>query len=257
MPFPIIPILAGLSFAGSMFNAVADRKQSKSNTTRTIDANKEMAQYQYQQEMEQLKYMNEYNAPINQRKRLEEANLNPALMYKSAPQNVQTQMAKYQRPDLEYNTQALNMPNPLSVLSEFSDIKIKHAQTNNLLAQNENIYADTALKAATKGLQIAQGAKTRAEAEIAETMKEYSMDIIRSRADKAKQEYATEVYKTENLMQDMRNKRTSNALQKADLQLRKEGIYPGDPMYIRLLLQNTAVEKYIKQMLYNIENQAR
>ena len=50
---------------------------------RTNRANMKLAQYQYEKNLEMWNRENEYNTPANQRKRMEAAGLNPALMYGS------------------------------------------------------------------------------------------------------------------------------------------------------------------------------
>lgn len=91
---------------------------------------REMADTQYQRDVEMWNRMNEYNTPENQRKRLEEANLNPALMYKSMPQNVATQMPKTQK----YDTPVAqwNPLNGIQMLSGYQDVKIKKGQEESI-----------------------------------------------------------------------------------------------------------------------------
>lgn len=65
------PFLAqGLDMLGNVFGA--KRQQA---------ANMEIAQYQHDRDWDMLQYQLQYNTPANQRKRMEEAGLNPALMY--------------------------------------------------------------------------------------------------------------------------------------------------------------------------------
>ena len=98
-------VAAGTGIAGSLINLRTNRlarEQSVENQNKSIIANRQQSMLDFALQNRQIQKMNEYNAPVNQVKRLEDANLNPALMYKGAPQNVQTQMAKYNRPEQNF-----------------------------------------------------------------------------------------------------------------------------------------------------------
>lgn len=240
--------MAPAATAGSgLFGSWIASNRSKKNTEKTIEANKELAQYQYEQEQQQLEYMNKYNLPANQKQRLIDAHLNPALMYNSAPQNVQTQLAKYDRPNLDYSgIKPIEIPNPARVLTETQDVRIKQAQTNNLLAQRENIEMDTALKAVTKGKQLADTAKTRLDTEIADELKKYTYEYAKENTWKKSHERVNEAARNQGILTENENKRLDMLMKQEDLNLRKQGIYPGDPMYIRMLMKNKEIQKIME-----------
>lgn len=230
-PAAVMAISGGVGGTSDFLNAYFARKQSAENVDKTIKANKELAQYQYQQEMSQLNYMNEYNRPVNQKQRLVEAGLNPALMYKGAPQNVQTQMAKYQRPDVNYESvRPIEVPNPLSKIQEYFDVRVKQAQSNNLLAQKENIEMDTLLKAA-------QGAKASQETKVSKELNRYAAEMAQENLWIRGQERVNKAAEEQILNANVRTAQSEATLRALDVKLRAKGIYPGDPMYIRMLLQ--------------------
>lgn len=74
MPIPfaaLVPFIAqGINIAG---NAIGANRQEK--------ANKELAAYQYDRNLEMMHYQNIYNSPRNQMARFKEAGLNPNLVY--------------------------------------------------------------------------------------------------------------------------------------------------------------------------------
>lgn len=247
----LAPLLgAGLSGGSSVLNNILGMKQSALNTGATIKHQTALAKYAYGQEMEQLKYMNEYNTPANQKQRLIDANLNPALMYKGQPQNTQTMIPRYQAPDVDYSgRKPMQVPDVGSLYMQYQDFRIKDAQTNNLKAQNDNIQMDTALKAATKGTQLANTAKSQFDLELAKEMKKYSLDIMETSTFRAWSDYLNSVQDWNVKQQDIDIKKLERQLKSADLKLRSKGVYPGDPVYLRTLLMNVpGLADYFKNL---------
>lgn len=84
---------AGAGVLGNIFNLAG---QSQYNT-----ANMELAQYQYEKNLEMWHRQNEYNLPINQIARLRQAGLNPVLaMSNGQTQNVSAPPPQYNKPEL-------------------------------------------------------------------------------------------------------------------------------------------------------------
>ena len=78
------------------------------NTNKTINAQKELAKYAYQKDLEMWQRSNEYNSPAQQMQRLKAANLNPSLVYGSGGvtgNTVAPSMPKYQMYDTTYRYQ--------------------------------------------------------------------------------------------------------------------------------------------------------
>lgn len=141
----MIELLAGLGQSG--LNAAI----SKYNTDATIKANKQMAQFAYQKDLEMWNRMNEYNLPSAQMQRLKSAGLNPAMMYGhgSSVGNTTSQMPKYNAPDLKFDYQP---PQIGDMIQQYQDLSMRQAQVNNVKATTESIQADTANKMIQLGI---------------------------------------------------------------------------------------------------------
>lgn len=72
---------AGVQAAGSIGSGLLTLIGNKRRSERALKQNKELMQYQYDQNLEQWKAENEYNSPAAQMQRLKEAGLNPNLVY--------------------------------------------------------------------------------------------------------------------------------------------------------------------------------
>lgn len=93
-------IIGGLlGYTGSIIGAAAQQGAVEM----TNKAQKELAQYSFEQQREMIREQNEYNSPLNQMKRYEEAGLNPNLIYGNGASSagLQTETAKYHAPDLK------------------------------------------------------------------------------------------------------------------------------------------------------------
>lgn len=133
-------ISGGTNLVSNLFNIGQAKKERKFQ--------REMAEYSYQKDVDMWNMQNEYNTPAKQRERMEAANMNPALMYKGAPQNTAQAMPKYQK--YETPTAPMQLPNVLDTLSQFMDIKIKKGQEEAIKEDVEtkrtnNAYLDNSL----------------------------------------------------------------------------------------------------------------
>lgn len=161
----LAPIIAGGS---SLLDSIMNQIFAKRNTDRTIRANKQLANYQYQQDLKMANAANQfnidmwnrqnvYNSPAEQMKRLQQAGLNPNLVYGSG--NVggnvtsgppRSEVAKYQKPTVKYNYQP---PQTAPAIQSYFDARVKQAQTNNLNATTLLTDAKTVNEATrTKGI---------------------------------------------------------------------------------------------------------
>jgi len=123
-------ISSGTGLIGSIAQAIQarkDRKQSVENQNRTIQANKEMAEYAYSKDLEMWNRQNQYNNPANQMQRLKDAGINPVLAFGKSDigGNTSGQMPKYNAPRIDYNAKA---PQIAGVLSAFQDFSMRSAQ---------------------------------------------------------------------------------------------------------------------------------
>lgn len=267
MPFPIAAAISGgAQLAGAGLNALATGRQNK----RSRQFSREMYQRQYDDTVAFWNMQNEYNSPQQQMKRLQDAGLNPALMYgKAASPGVagpmktpDVQAPQFRTPDLS------GVQNSgLAFMNALYDFDIKQAQLDNLKTDNTIKVQDAALRAA----QV-MATKTGTEREVfdltlAKDLRSNSMDVakeelrkLRNEADfsfdenqrKAAmnasnlKEAATRIIKMEmdtavskqqrqNMKQILKNLRTDNKLKELDYELWKEGISRNDPLWMRVL----------------------
>lgn len=201
---------------------------------------------------------NMYNHPTAQRERLKEAGLNPNLIYGTSPSSAVGSSS----PLPPAKAAPYQFENPLKDISLYADFDLKEAQTDNVLEQSRVYTQDVALKAAQTAKTLSEGASAKVKAEIDSELKQTSMDIARqglrnqeldsiskeldnqfkdeSLKDRLKNifydaQLAEEKIKTQS--QDTRLRSAQAKIQELDIQLRKLGIMPNDPMYARILGQ--------------------
>lgn len=131
---------AGSAASGilSIFNQMYQRKTDRLNAQRQNVYNREMAEYQYNKDLEMWNRANEYNLPGNQMARLKEAGLNPNLIYGGAPSNAAVgQLPKYNAP--EWVPEQVAPMNLAQVLDAYQNFEMKQAQIDNLKAERRVI----------------------------------------------------------------------------------------------------------------------
>jgi len=133
---PLGGILGALAMAYGVYQG--SRNQDKQNR-----ANRELAQYQYDRELDMWNRMNEYNSPLSQMGRYQAAGLNPNLIYGSGSASAgnATQLPKYQAPQLSYNFNPAEQI--MNSISQYQDFQVRQAQIDNVKAQTENTRART------------------------------------------------------------------------------------------------------------------
>lgn len=140
-------IAAGATPIAALVGSFLGYRSARKNTERSIAANRELAEYQYQRDLEMWNRQNEYNNPANQMARLKAAGLNPNMVYGSgnAAGNVSSQLPKYNAPEVDYRgiPPVLDIPQALSF---YQDMRLRQAQTDNVQAQTDNTRARTAIE---------------------------------------------------------------------------------------------------------------
>lgn len=123
--------------ATGVFNWISGSRQQR----RQNAANMKMAEYQNQKNIEFWQMNNEYNTPQMQKMRLEEAGLNPNLVYgNGSVQNTAQPIAKAERPEQGVYRPQVDIMN---VLGYIQDLKQKQAQTDLIKAQTDNVHQKT------------------------------------------------------------------------------------------------------------------
>lgn len=136
-------ISGGSMLAQQGLNAATANVRSKKQYKWT----KKLSDYTYSKDLESWNRQNEYNLPINQMQRLDEAGLNPNLMYGTGQgANVAKEMPKYNAPSVNYDLQPVNM---MQILSAFQDIKVKQAQADNIAEQTKTRKLENDVKVST------------------------------------------------------------------------------------------------------------
>lgn len=260
MPGPLlVPLIAaGAQLVGQGINAMTTSQANKEQ----LAYNREMYDKQRADALADWTMQNEYNSPQAQMQRFKDAGLNPNLIYgqmtnspvvrTSSPQSYTPNVARVDLGSVA-NT----------ALASYFDTQLKQAQVNNLKAQNSNILQDTLLKAANV---LAVGTNNAIKQTELANLQTYSADAAReslrslelSNKGKLQDIEIKEIMKAPNLqtaLQNIKNLQSTNEetrvriqnllntgkLQDLDIQLKKNGIQPGDPMYLRManqLLQN-------------------
>lgn len=219
----------------------ADRNQINRNIERTIAANKEQALLEYYLQRKELKYMNQYNTPINQRLRLEEANLNPALMYKTAPQNVQTQLPKYQRPEIEYKKRAMQLPDVGNFIGSYQDVRMKNKQINMMEdIQREKTYDSLAAwyEAESKLLNLNVQHGLMGTEDKANYVASFQRQAMELRNEKLKADIETTKAGKQLRVLEQEMKRE-------ELELRRQGMSYNDNLLLRQLVKTGIWEKIL------------
>ena len=146
MPVPVIPLVAG---AAALFQSFLGGRQSRKNVRDTNRANRELAEYQYQQERKQMRELLEYNTPLNQMKRYEQAGLNPNLIYSQGNPGNQATIPKYEAPEQSYHERTVPI-NIAQTISQYQDFELKQAQINNVEAVAAQNQINAAIAGATR-----------------------------------------------------------------------------------------------------------
>jgi hypothetical protein len=266
-------LTAGISALSGGAQAVATGKQNKKSRqfSRETYAKTKADNIQF------WNMQNEYNSPQKQMERLKAAGLNPNMVYDKggaiqAAGNIASpdvQSAQFRTPDFT------QISNPIQ---GYFDTKIKQAQYDNLKAANTTMQQEALLKAAetlritasTKGQSIAnllaetnfqysvEGARLANEATRANTqftldsntraqiMQGKSMELIAQDILLRKQQTANTAAERANIRQQLNNLKKDELLKDFDINLRKMGINPTDPTWMRIATQ--ALQPYIEQV---------
>lgn len=148
MNIPIVSaaIGAGGGILGSIFGGIFGNKaQSDANATNlqiareTNQANRELAEYSYSQQLEQWHRQNQYNLPVNQMQRYADAGLNPNLIYGQGSNGNATSSPTYPTPTMRAATVAPVNSFANSVRGMFGELGQMVSTYNNLRIQESEI----------------------------------------------------------------------------------------------------------------------
>lgn len=134
-------IQGGSGLVGSVFNYFGQKRQGRLNRLHQQN----MANDAYSKDVEMWNMQNEYNKPVNQMKRFEEAGLNPNLIYgKGTPGNAQD-APKYNVPKSDYPFQGINTQIP-NIINQYQDYRLKKAEGDKIAEITANVALDNSRK---------------------------------------------------------------------------------------------------------------
>lgn len=265
-PVTTAALMAGAQLAGQGINAMAQGKMNK----KTRQWNEKMYATQRQHSLQDWTMQNEYNSPEAQMRRLKMAGLNPNLVYGKGADNISGTVRSAdagswnpQAPKFELGAAAQ------SGLSAYYDTEMKKAQIDNLKTQNTAIANEAILKAAqteatmqgtatskfdlglkselrqvsldaaiqnlrklTTDIDISLRGDERAAAQNAVSVSEAAERILSLREQRAKT-----IVEKEQIRAQINNLKNDSELKQLDINLKKMGLQPGDPMILRAAAQ--------------------
>lgn len=246
MPLPAAAIIgAGATLAGSIFNAGSTARENRKN--------REYAQQQYQREkadsLEFWEKQNSYNSPQQQMARLKDAKLNPHLVYGngSAVNTASAPATPHAQP---YKGEAPQIDTPEVVNSYFN------AQTNQQVLSNQKLQGDLLkMEALVKEAQIkntnantlktiegtnqSQGSYPLRQAKLQHDVTNAYNAIARGLATNEAIQLDNKMRPIQMAGQKITNQgnQLQNGLREIELGMRKQGLNPNDPAWMRILFQ--------------------
>lgn len=263
MAAPIVPIAAAAaSVIGSGTQAYAQGRMNK----KTREWNEKMYQ---QQNIDNEKYwhmQNEYNSPRAQMQRFQEAGLNKNLIYGQGDNGNSGNLGAPSPQSWSPESPLKNMDLAQGIMS-YADVQNKSAQTDNLRAQNTVLIEQAANVAADTAGKITSTARSKFDLNLAEDLRENSLQVreqelrklninndvtlqeneraaaqnsasLRESAERVL-EIRARVAKTaderKQINAQIQNLNKDQELKELDLELKRNGINPNDPLYMRIL----------------------
>jgi len=271
MPFPVAAAIAGGSaLAGGAIQAASTARQNRLSR----DFSREMYDKQYRDSIALWTRQNDYNSPQAQMQRFKAAGLNPNLIYGQGNSGnagsiptPDVQAAQFRVPEIGNAVSAAG-----SEIAQYIDYEIKLAQLDNFKTQNTVLEEEAVLKRA-QALSLGTGAartqfdldfetemrpvsadarreqlrKTKAEADLilnnderaaamnAQTITESIERVLNLKAQRAVTKQDEIRIRTQ-----IEGVRKDNRLKQFDIELKRLGIQPGDPLWMRLVAQYIA-----------------
>lgn len=237
---PLDPLTAGalISAGGSLLGNLFGNRGSRRAQERAQRFNIEFWNMQ-----------NRYNHPKEQMKRLRDAGLNPNLIYGTSPTsavgNAQA-IAPAKAPEHKID-------NPLSHMAMYAAVKNTEAQTDNLIAQNDVIVQEAALKAAQTAGQVVKTGQGQFDLDLAKELRKTSVDAAKENLrqmelrsvgfmldntfkNRAMSNQLKKImYDAYAAKETLEGVKLDNAMKDLDIQLKKLGIEKGDPWYFRIM----------------------
>lgn len=227
-------VLAGLGLGASVLGGLLNTGTSIANTNKTIQANKDLAKYAYDRDLEMWNATNAYNSPTAQMQRLQDAGLNPNLVYGTgAVGNTSAPPPKYNVPESDYKYQGdIGIAQGISMYQDFS---VKQAQVDNLKAQNDLIIQ----QAVTEGVRASElgtkNARNEFELNLAKELRETSLETAKSNLRNLQLDTTLKTQKSE--MYPLERKSLEESIKQSQFETgnRGFGVRGNDPILARII----------------------
>lgn len=176
MPIPaalIPPIIAGgASLASSGLSAITAHNQQRKANAFNLDM---------------WNRTNYFNSPANQMKRLQQAGLNPNLIYGSGSANTGQASPAPQFEQLsEHGYRPVDISSALAPLQAFADWKLKGAQQNKLESARDLDNANINLRAIEAAGKVMDNTKSAINLKYADQMAQTSLEALQANVEKTK-----------------------------------------------------------------------
>lgn len=273
-------IPAAASLLGSGINAMSVGKTNK----KTRQHNEKMYNQQVSDNVRLWTMQNEYNSPAAQMQRLKDAGLNPNLVYGKGADNVAAPIQKGEQKSWTPEAPQLDLNSVVqSGLQGYNNFALKDAQVNNLISQNTVTAQEAALKGAQTASTMVKTAKDQFDLDLASELRTVSADVAKESLRKLQADINYTISENErkavmnvsNLKEaaqrilKMREETTNSqeqrmliqaqisnvindtTLKDLDIELKRNGINPNDPIYFRVLgrlLGDFSPTQYLKSI---------
>lgn len=258
MPISPAMIAAGSQLIGTAMGAQSTQNTNNQNTV----MNWKMYQQQRRDALADWNMQNEYNSPEQQMARLKEAGLNPNLVYGNG---ATTQGANFKSPEMKMTAAQAPSYDGIGAagaagLAAYNDTRVKDAQINVMNEQIEMMRTDQQLKSLDflskqfdlnlKGelrqnsIEVAKATLEKMMADIkftqntdrrADTMQAQNIRESAARISRIAQENATSQVERDRIKMATLNLIQDSELKNIEIELRKRGINPNDPIIMRTL----------------------
>lgn len=257
---PEVLISAGTAAASTAFNAASQGNMNKKQRK----WNEMMYNRQRYDNNQQWHMQNEYNSPANQMRLAREAGINPVAAFSGGNSFSPASVIKSaDAPTWSPRAPEIDLaPAGQGGVNTYYDVQLKKAQVDNLKTQNSVLSNEAALKAAqilntqtgtaNTSLDVAlkgglfENSIAMAQENLRKLQSDSSLSLANARwAEPMNKQRFEQGEKTiQNLIADLRQKQSSTEntrmdteLKRYEAELRKNGITPSDPTYIRMLGQ--------------------
>lgn len=159
-----------LKATGEFLYNNSEGQVSKRNMERQQQFDLAMSNLEWERNLEAWNMSNEYNSPTAQRERLEDAGLNPNLVYQgNAVGNGSGSAPEWHRPQTDMTLKP--QIDPIQMMGLYQNFQLRQAQVDNVKARSRQVAADTTNKLLQAGGFGAETRKKIVSADVAELLK--------------------------------------------------------------------------------------